>query len=295
MSYRLRRIVGRTAPVGALGLLGLFLLLPGAPDSSTGQGARTIAAKVADAAPAAQAAQAAPAPAAQAATTVASADPAQPAATKPASGPQLLPASLIVAPPAAHDATVTKPVLASSWSAYLPTAHDPVPGDAPAALPGDLTDGQVGASAANVRSGPSSSNPVKFVLPAGENIRVGESSGSWVHVYRQSGEDGWVYRSLLGKGAPAVAASPTRPAATPTVKPPRPTRQANAAPPASPNSGLVGKFARAGVPVEVRAAPAGYAGTVYVIEPGEPFRIDAARNGWMHVQTAGGGSGWIPG
>ena len=138
------------------------------------------------------------------------------AQTKVAAPPHVTTAALEIILPSAKTPALRPapalglPAISSDWSTYLghPAAVASVP-----ALPAGLSDGRVGQQAVNVRSGPSMNAAVQFVLPAGEAVKLGESSAGWRHVYRASGEDGWVFgryvdgTSGAGGVAPALTAS----------------------------------------------------------------------------------------
>ena len=152
----------------------------------------------------------------------------------------------------------------------------PPPTTAPsvAAIAQPTVDGRVGGTAVNVRSGPEASAGVLFVLAAGEAVKVGESTGGWTHVFRQNGQDGWVYhRYLAGAEANAASASAT------------PARLQKPRPP-SPN------FVRFQSPAPVLAAPADEARLLFVLQPGDRVQIAETRGLWIRVVTADGISGW---
>jgi SH3-like domain-containing protein len=170
--------------------------------------------------------------------------------------------------------------LASQQADHLDAAANAEPA-ATLPDPASLTDGRVGSVAVNVRSGPSSSNDKLFVLSAGEPVRIAETSGGWVHVYRPDGEGGWVYgRYLAGHDS-------TGPAATTQVAS-APAKRAPAQSTATAHFGDV----RGRVPV--LAAPDSDAAFLFELQPGERVRIAGHRDGWMRVVTSDGFSGWVP-
>ena len=131
-----------------------------------------------------------------------------------------------------------------------------------------------------------------FVLSAGEAVKIAETNGGWVHVYRQSGEDGWVYgRYLAGHDTTATPpAAPTQTVGAQTVA-------EQSAPPdaADGNARLVGHMVHVRDSVAVRSAPGGFAAVVTVMQPGDAMRVTDLRDGWLHVTTDDGVSGWVPG
>ena len=185
-------------PLLVVGVVAL-MLLPGAPNNA-----------------------AAPAPAASSARTVPPSILAAAAAQAREPGPAHVTAAALevplVQPPKVidiHAVGMVAPKLAANWSAYvvpgmMPAVAPAAPAAAPDAPQGTVS-AQIGAQAVNARSGPSSGSDVKFVVQAGEAIRIGESSGGWLHVYRSTGEDGWVYSRYVDAppSRPDAAAAPT--------------------------------------------------------------------------------------
>jgi SH3-like domain-containing protein len=279
MRYSTRVWLYRAAPVAALGLLGL-MLIP-APATRVDGSVSAPAHGAAGPAPAATTAVATLPQFLKASVVV------------PASAPATTGESAVPAPqenvPTVTTAVASTPAttvpLSANWSDYI--SGTPAPA---AAAPADSTDGHVGAMAVNARSGPSTTNDTRFVLAAGEPVRIGESSGSWVHVYRQDGSDGWVYsRYLAGAAAPAAAAPAQRVA---NAAPPR-TRPAASSRPSAGNAALVGRVAAIRSSVPVRAAPG--SAVMFVLAPGERVRVAESRGSWLRVVTEDGYSGWIPG
>jgi len=278
MRYSTRTWAYRAAPVVALGLLGL-MLLPGAPGRPSSVPAATPAAPAAPSVPQfLRASIVVPTPAPEA-------KPAAPAAAAPA----LVTASVTpdASAPALSPAVPTAP-LHALWSDYFAA---PATAQAPAAQAGS-SDGRVGAVAVNARSGPSSGTPSRFVLAAGEAVKIAESNGNWVHVYRQDGSDGWVYGRYLAGNAAAPAARPAPTVATASTAPPR-SKPAAADRPSAANAALVGRVAAIRSPVPVRSAPG--SSVMFVLSPGERVRIADSRGSWLRVITEDGYSGWIPG
>lgn len=260
MRHATRRWAYRVFPLLGLGLLGLALLP--APHGVQPASWVGTAPRIADA---------------SAATS------AQASSSNSAPGPQVLRASLVVPKPDGATQPETVVPLKANWSDYLP------PGAAAAvasSIPAASTDGAVGNTAVNARSGPSTANPVVFTLAAGESVKIGESSGGWVHVYRPTGGDGWVfgrYLSMPGGGAPADAATPPK-----TVASTAPAAADN-----SPYARLIGRTVGIGARVAVRSRPGG--APVMMLEPGDRMQIVDSRGGWLRVVTPDGTSGWVPG
>lgn len=51
----------------------------------------------------------------------------------------------------------------------------------------------------NVRSGPSTSNPVYMELFAGYPLKVEKKEGDWLRISDFEGDSGWIHKSLVGK------------------------------------------------------------------------------------------------
>lgn len=154
-----------------------------------------------------------------------------------------------------------------------PSLATPTPSSAATAKP--TVDGRVAGTAVNARSGPEASAGVQFVLAAGEAVKVGESTGGWTHVFRQNGQDGWVYhRYLAGPETVVADAAPATPTRTQKPRPP------------SPN------FVRFQSPAPVLAAPADEAPLLFVLQPGARVQIAETRGIWIRVVTTDGISGW---
>lgn len=274
----------RAAALLGCGVLVVALLPAGhntvAPASGPAGPAKAgAAATIASISPASAATAAAPA---QAVASVAGNVPAaaQPAAfTSSSGGATAVPA---VADGASPVSSVTS-TIAPDWSAYLPHGAGAA---TPKPVPAGLSDGHVGAIAVNLRAGPDGTADKLDVLQAGEAVKVAETNGNWVHVYRADGSDGWIYGRYL-------AGAPDAPAANP---PATATATASTTPTAQPSAqSLVGRYARMEGEVPLRSAPAGYSQTLFMLQPGERVRITDTRGGWMRVTTEDGYAGWIPG
>jgi len=164
----------------------------------------------------------------------------------------------------------------------------------------NLPAGQIGSSAVNVRSGPSSADSKLFVMQPGESVKVGETSGGWVHVYRQDGTDGWIYGRYLNIGAAASTASAggaTQPTGAPPAGPARtamtPPAQSRPAPARLPPP-QTASMARLTSVVPLLQRPDDFGTTLGVLQPGERVRVLNSDGRWLHVVTEDGASGWIP-
>jgi SH3-like domain-containing protein len=147
---------------------------------------------------------------------------------------------------------------------------------------------QVGPVAVNLRSDPSVSDNKVSVLQPGESVRVGETSGNWVHVYRQDGTDGWVYGSYLAGSANggAPAGNPGQTAMAPA--PQRPAQPSRLPPPQT------ASMARLTSVVPLLQRPDDFGTTLGVLQPGERVRVLNSDGRWLHVVTEDGADGWIP-
>lgn len=213
-------------------------------------------------------------------------DPGAPAANK--SGVEL--ASLTGSTPATTVPDAAEPTGTPAADAAPPaTAAAPNTADT-----SNLPAGQVGSSAVNARSGPSAADGKLFVLQPGESVKIGETSGGWVHVYRQDGTDGWVYGRYLSSGAPTSATSAD------TAPPATPARTAMAAPaqsrpaPARLPPPQTASMARLMNVVPLLQRPDDFGTTLGVLQPGERVRVLNSDGRWLHVVTEDGASGWIP-
>jgi SH3-like domain-containing protein len=186
---------------------------------------------------------------------------------------------------AAPDLT-TLPATGSADVQPSATPTAPAPSDATANLPIE----QVGSVAVNMRAGPSVSNDKLSVLQPGESVKVGETTGGWVHVYRADGTDGWVYgRYLDGGGAPATPTAPSQP----VVARASPAPQRAAAPSRLPPPQVAG-VARLTSVVPLLQRPDDFRSTLGILQPGERVRILNSDGRWLHIVTEDGATGWIP-
>jgi SH3-like domain-containing protein len=259
--------IWRLVPLLLVGCVGVMLALPGSQPSVN----RVGPVDAVHAKPALLGVQ--PATAAAPATVV-------PASTTLATATSAAPATAIapVTPIAAQDDTPR----VTQASLQLPAASAPAADSAAAATsaaaPATAADGRIGSSAVNVRSGPSGSAGKLFVIPAGETVKIGDTNAGWVHVYRQNGEDGWIYHRFLA-GADAPDAAPVRSAAAAPSGPKR----------------LVGHSGEVRSELAVLEDPDADAPSAFTLEPGDRFHIRASHGSWLLVETDDGYSGWIPG
>jgi SH3-like domain-containing protein len=110
-------------------------------------------------------------------------------------------------------------------------------------------------STVNMRSGPSTQNPILWELKRGYPLRVLRRQGSWIEVSDFENDKGWVARSLVGNAPHHVVKS----------------RTANIRRGPGTNHGVVGKA-----------------------DYGDVLRTREKRAGWVRVEhTANGTSGWV--
>jgi SH3-like domain-containing protein len=201
-------------------------------------------------------------------------------------GSAVKPAVELVSTPGniAPDTTAASPAMQPADAEAVPAASDMNAADT-----SSLPSGRIGSIAVNARSGPAVSNDKLFVLSAGESVKVGETSGGWVHVYRQDGTDGWVYGRYLA-GAPGGATPARAPAqATLAAAPRRPAAQPSRLPPPQTAS-----MARLTDVVPLLQRPDDFRSTLGILQPGERVRVLNSDGRWLHVVTEDGASGWIP-
>lgn len=197
---------------------------------------------------------------------------------------------------AALDATPSvpgaTPTAAVTQAAALASPSVPANQDA-------LASGRVGASAVNLRAGPSSSAARISVVQAGEPVQVGNTQGGWVQVTLSDGRSGWIYSSYLATGA-SGAPAPGDDGAAPQRTALAPTRTAAPAP-AKPKPRAI---LRGGSELEDRTAliaeelpaysrPSDGADSIFTLEAGQRVRIAQVRGDWVRVETPEGFSVWI--
>lgn len=113
----------------------------------------------------------------------------------------------------------------------------------------------VSGNSVNMRSGPSTQNPVLWELKRGYPLQVIRRQGSWVEVSDFENDKGWVARSLVGNAPHHVVKS----------------RTANIRRGPGTNHAVVGKA-----------------------DYGDVLRTREKRAGWVRVEhTANGTSGWV--
>lgn len=143
----------------------------------------------------------------------------------------------------------------------------------------------VGASAVNVRSGPSSSGAALFVLQPGEEVSIVETQQDWVRIATRSGEVGWVYSAYLDAPAPATAMNSIASAEPLPELPVAPAKQQEPVPDA--------RFVRVSDRVELLASPSRSAQPLLVLKAGQRVAVVETRGRWLRVAVSGGPSGWI--
>lgn len=149
----------------------------------------------------------------------------------------------------------------------------------PAAAPETLTrTDTIGASAVNLRSGPSSNAQTLSVLQPGQQIEISGEQDGWIEVTLPDGTTGWVYSRYVGAASTEIAQ-----ASAP---------QAEARPTAS-DSKLTGRTARIEASIAVRSKPSSAARTLFRTEPGERVRIIGVDGDWLQIRTIDGNLGWI--
>ena len=157
------------------------------------------------------------------------------------------------------------------------------PAAAETADPGLMTD-TIGASAVNLRAGPSSGSQQLSVLQPGEAVQTGQSIGGWVKVTRSDGSSGWVYSNYLSSNAAAQAARPSR---APTV-----ATQTRAVIKGD-DGDLEDRTARIASRLTAYDRPGEAAEAVMTFSPGTRVRIAEVRGDWLRVETGDGTSAWI--
>jgi SH3-like domain-containing protein len=140
-----------------------------------------------------------------------------------------------------------------------------------ASEPSNLLPGRIGNSAVNIRSGPSKASAKLGVLSAGAEVRIGEQTSGWVHVWYEGGE-GWVYSSYLAGRSTASTASITVRGGNDTT-----TR----------------RKAEVGSRIVARQGPDGDSESLFRLVPGERVHIVGRKGKWLKVETATGETGWI--
>lgn len=154
----------------------------------------------------------------------------------------------------------------------------------------NLRPDSIGASAVNLRAGPSSATAAVGVLQPGQAVQTGESDGGWVEVTLPDGTTGWVYSRYLASVAATLAA--TAPEKPPAAKSETRTAKAVVKGRGS-DDDLEGRTARIDAALVARSRPDSNATRVFRTSPGERVRILDVRGNWLRIVTADGSSGWI--
>jgi uncharacterized protein YraI len=175
------------------------------------------------------------------------------------------PASDVVAADASTGTQATQTVAAID-AAALPSLAAPMTPD-----PMSFQSARIGASAVNVRSGPSKSSTKLGVLAAGSDVRVRAREAGWVNV-EYAGGDGWIHSDYLAANAPmSITVRGGQEAATTRSK------------------GVV----EIGSRMTGRAAPDGASSAVVRLSPGERVKVLERRGKWLRIHTASGETAWI--
>jgi SH3-like domain-containing protein len=180
-----------------------------------------------------------------------------------------------------------KPVATAS---VQPVALQPATDVATPAIPDatdpDLRPATIGASAVNMRAGPSSSAQQLAVLQPGEAVQTGQNITGWVKVTRADGSSGWMYSSYLSGNAQAQAASDPAPKKVASTQQPRATVKGG-------DGDLRDRMARIGSELPAYDRPGSAARAIFTFSPGERVRIAEVRGNWLRVETNDGTSAWI--
>lgn len=107
----------------------------------------------------------------------------------------------------------------------------------------------------NVRTGPSTSNPVYMELFAGYPLKVVNRQGEWAKVTDYEGDTGWIHTSLIGKNNTVII--------------------------------------NAKKSVNMRSAPSTQSAVVADVERGVVMSKVGEKGKWMQVKHSGGTVGWI--
>ena len=164
--------------------------------------------------------------------------------------------------------------------------NSPADIEAPAIDP-NLRPDTIGASAVNLRAGPSSSTSTITVLQPGQAVQVGEMADGWAEVTLPDGSTGWVYSRYLA----SVAATLPPPEPEQPALPPEDTTTAQVD--IKGNGKIEGRTARVESALAARSIPASSARVVFKTQPGERVKIVDVRGKWLRIVTADGSSGWI--
>lgn len=142
----------------------------------------------------------------------------------------------------------------------------------------------IGASAVNLRTGPSSSSQQLAVLQPGEAVQIGQTNGGWIEVTRADGSTGWIYASYLSSNSAAQAKRAAQ-AQTVASNQPRAVIKGD-------DSHLEDRTARIMSRLSAYDEP-GASDAVMTFSPGTRVRIAEVRGNWLRVETDDGISAWI--
>ncbi|MBV1780700.1 SH3 domain-containing protein, partial [Paeniglutamicibacter sp. ABSL32-1] len=123
----------------------------------------------------------------------------------------------------------------------------------------------------NLRSGPGTSNGSIGVVPEGERVLLGRSSGGWANVKTSKGT-GWVSDDYLSTVAPKP----------PVVKPT----------PSKPNEIVFSAPRWTTAHLNLRSGPGTSHGSIGVVPQGERILLGRTSGGWANVKTSKG-TGWV--
>ncbi|WP_163336706.1 SH3 domain-containing protein [Desulfopila sp. IMCC35008] len=107
----------------------------------------------------------------------------------------------------------------------------------------------------NVRTGPSTKNPVYMELFAGYPLKVTQRSGEWAKISDFEGDSGWIHNSLIGKNDTVII--------------------------------------NAKESVNMRSGPSTTSPVVADVERGVIMKKIGEKGKWLQVRHSGGTVGWI--
>lgn len=107
----------------------------------------------------------------------------------------------------------------------------------------------------NVRTGPSTKNPVYMELFSGYPLKVIQRSGEWAKISDFEGDSGWIHKSLIGKNDTVII--------------------------------------NAKKSVNMRSGPSTKSPVVADVERGVIMKKIGEKGKWLQVRHSGGTSGWI--
>jgi SH3-like domain-containing protein len=112
----------------------------------------------------------------------------------------------------------------------------------------------VGASIANIRSGPGTKHEVLWQVERYYPIDVIEKSGNWYLFKDFEGDKGWIHQSLV-RSIPSVITSKDK--------------------------------------CNVRSGPGIKFEKLFTVDKGIPFKVVKEKGNWIHIRHADGDTGWI--